>query len=137
MKTLLKKTVGVVAAVALAAGIFTMQTPQVAFAAAEWQEPSVRAWTGSLADASGNSIFNLKASKEGGNYKKLQFGKYDGKPVNWYIANATEGSADLLAYSLQNGTKEENIQKPLGVSAFHDGGTKHNLTDNLGGTNLQ
>ena len=118
---LAKKAVGLVVTAAMTVSLAAASVPHVAFAADAWEAPSTDAWTTDL------SIFNLKSSSESDHhYKKLQFGKYDEKAINWYIANADTDSADLLAYSLQGADKEENIQKPFGTMAFYSEIADHN-----------
>lgn len=119
---LVKKAVGLALAAVMAVSLAVIQTPQVVFAADVWGSPTVNAWT---EDISG---FTLET---GGIYKKLQFGKYNGSAVNWYIANVESGSADLLAYELQG--IDGSQHKPFGTLAFST--AKRNKTwDNSWGT---
>ena len=120
---LAKKAAGLVVTAVMTISLAVASVPQVAFAADDWETPSTNAWTTDL------SIFNLKSSSESDhNYKMLQFGKYNGKAINWYIAGADSKHADLLAYSLQGETGEEAVQKPFGSMAFYSDGADHDYT---------
>ena len=107
----LKKAASLVLSAALAVSL----VPQAAFAADSWKAPSTNVWATDL------SVFNLKSSSEPDhNYKKLQFGKYNGKAINWYIAGADSKHADLLGYELDGGS--DTPWRPFGLGAFNSDG---------------
>lgn len=107
----------------LAALMLLSLVPMTAFASgtSAWEAPTVQAY----AEKADLSVFNLHASSESDhNYKKLQFGNYDGKAINWYIAGADSKHADLLGYELDGGS--DTPWRPFGLGAFNSDGQNLN-----------
>ena len=108
----------------LAALMLLSLVPMTTFASgtSAWEAPTVQAY----AEKADLSVFNLHASSESDhNYKKVQFGAYDGKPVNWYIADGNTGT--LLAYEIQG--IEDSVYQPFGLIEFYYPMGSHDYTD--------